>query len=165
MTLDVADGVSAQLPIARDVIGLALAEVLQELGDLTGAISVVEQLEPSTVAAVSLAELYAQTGSWDEVISLTEGVSNDDEPSTFLLIQRGAALREQGFFDAAREALKEAMRVRSRPPELRHQALVERAGTYLAQGKTAMARKDLEKVLAENSQYPGLRERLAALPT
>lgn len=163
VTLDIAVGVSAQLPIDRDVIGLVLAEVLQEAGDLAGAIDVVEQLEPSTVAAVSLAELYGQTGRWDQVMALTEGISNVDEPSVYLLIQRGAALREQGFYEGAREALKEAMRVRSRPAELRQQALVERAETYSCQGKASMARKDLEKVLAENSQYPGIRERLASL--
>lgn len=40
--------------------------------------------------------------------------------------------------------------------------MVERALTYLSEGKRAMARKDFEKVLAENSNYPGLREHLAS---
>jgi hypothetical protein len=31
----------------------------------------------------------------------------------------------------------------------------------LAEGKRAMAHKDFEKVLSENSAYPGLREHLA----
>ena len=38
-----------------------------------GAIDVVEQLEPRTYSAVSLAELYAHTSRWDDVIALTEG--------------------------------------------------------------------------------------------
>ena len=37
-----------------------LAELKQDHDDLAGAIDVVEQLEPTTYAAVSLAELYAQ---------------------------------------------------------------------------------------------------------
>lgn len=73
----------------------------------------------------------------------------------------GIAFRGQGFFDAARESLKEALRIRSRPAELRQRALIERALTYLAEGKRAMAHKDFEKVLSENSAYPGLREHLA----
>lgn len=58
-------------------MGLALAELKQEQGDLEGAIDAVEQLEPTTYSAVSLAELYAQTGRWDDVIELTEGIKNE----------------------------------------------------------------------------------------
>src|SRR6266511_6123735 len=79
LELSVAEGVTAELPINRDAVGLALAELKQEKGDLEGAIDVVEQLEPTTYAAVSLAELYAQAGRWDDVIELTEGVKNDDD--------------------------------------------------------------------------------------
>jgi tetratricopeptide (TPR) repeat protein len=134
-----------------------------EHDDLAGAIDVVEQLEPTTYSAVSLAELYAQTGRWDDVIELTEGLSNEDDASALLLVFRGQAFREQGFHDAAHEALKEALRARSREAPIRHLALSERARNYLAQGKKAMARKDLERILAEDSSYEGVRERLAEL--
>ena len=40
-------------------------------------------------------------------------------------------------------------------------ALSERAANYLAQAKKAMARKDLDRILAEDSDYEGVRERLA----
>jgi lipoprotein NlpI len=86
-----------------------------------------------------------------------------NEASTFLLIQRGVALREQGFHAAAREALKEALRIRTRPAEMRQLALVERGKVYVAEGKRAMARRDFERVLAENSTYPGIKAHLAAL--
>lgn len=162
--IEVADGVTAELPLDRSVIGLALAEVHQQLGDLAAAIDVVEQLEPTTIAAVSLAELYAEQGDWQAVIDLTEGLTNEDEPSTYLLTQRGIALREIGYHGAAREAFKEALRVRSRPAGLRHRALVERGTTYLGEGKTAAARKDFDKVYSEDSQYPGLKQLLDGLP-
>lgn len=163
-SLGVAEGVQVTLPLDRQTIGLIYAEVLQEAGDLDSAIAVVEDLEPTTIAAVSLAELYGDQGRWDEVISLTDGLSNEDEPSTYLLIQRGIGLREMGMFAASRETLKEALRVRTRPAEMRHRALVERAATYRAEGKNGMARKDLERVFADDSTYPGLREALDALP-
>jgi tetratricopeptide (TPR) repeat protein len=164
VTIGVAEGVEVQVPLDREAIGLALAELHQEAGDLDAAVAVVETLDPSTIAAVSLAELYAEQERWSDLVELTDGLSNDDEPSTYLLTQRGHALRRAGQPGAGREALKEALRVRSRPAQLRHAALVERAHCYLAEGKAGMARKDLEKVYAEDSRYPGLQEALQALP-
>ena len=78
------------------------------------------------------------TKRWDEVVELTEGIQNEDDASAVLLCYRGMAFREQGFHDAAREALKEALRARSRPAEIRHLALSERAANYLAQGKKGL---------------------------
>jgi hypothetical protein len=72
-------------------------------------------------------------------------------------------LREQGFNDAAHEAFKAALKSRSRAPAIRHLALSERARNYQAQGKNGMARKDLERVLAEDSDFEGLQERLSEL--
>src|SRR5436190_6256820 len=95
LELSIAEGVSAELPINRDAVGLALAELKQDAGNLDEAIEVVEQLEPTTYAAVSLAELYAQTGRWDDVIELTEGVKNEDDAAALLLVFRGQAVREQ----------------------------------------------------------------------
>jgi tetratricopeptide (TPR) repeat protein len=163
LELNIAEGVSAELPIDRDAVGLALAELRQNEGNLDGAIDVVEQLEPSTYAAVSLAELYALTGRWNDVIALTEGVKNEDDAAALLCMFRGRAFREQGFHEAANEALKEALRSRSRASEIRHRALAERAQNFLAQGKKSQARKDLERILAEDSNYEGVREQLAAL--
>lgn len=163
LRLPVAEGIVVHLPLDRTAMGLLLAELHQGTGNLQSAVVVVENLEPSTVTAVSLAELYAGLGRWEDVVSLTDGLADEDEASTYLLIQRGIALREQGFYDAAREAFKEALRLRSRPAGLRHRAFVERGLANLADGKKAAARKDFEKVLAEDSKYPDLKEHLAAL--
>jgi tetratricopeptide (TPR) repeat protein len=163
LELSIAQGVTAELPVNRDAVGLALAELKQDRGDLEGAIDVVEQLEPTTYSAVSLAELYAQANRWNDVIQLTEGLKNEDDAAALLCVFRGQAFREQGFHDAAHEALKEALRSRSRGAPIRHLALAERAQNYIAQGKKAQARKDLERILAEDSDYPGLQEQLAEL--
>lgn len=163
LELSLAQGVTAELPVNRDAVGLALAELKQDHGDLDGAIDVVEQLEPTTYSAVSLAELYAQTHRWDDVLELTEGLKNEDDASALLLVFRGQAFRQQGFHDAAHEALKEALRSRSRAAPIRPLVLAERAQNYLAQGKRGMARKDLERILAEDSGYEGVRAQLAEL--
>lgn len=163
LDLSIAEGVTAELPINRDAVGLALAELKRAEGDIPGAIEVVEQLEPTTYSAVSLAELYSLAGRWDDVIELTEGIQNEDDAAALLCVFRGRAFREQGFHDAAHEALKEALRSRSRAAPIRHLALSERAQNYLAQNKKAQARKDLERILAEDSGYEGVREQLAEL--
>jgi len=158
-----APGISVSLPLSRTSIALALAEHRQEDGDLVEAASVVEALEPSALAAVSLAELYGLLERWQEVVNLTDNVTERDDLSIFLLIQRGAALRELHYFDAAREAFKAALARRSEPVELRHHALLERGLTYAAEGKRALAKKDFEKILAEDGKFPGLAHALASL--
>jgi len=163
ISIPIATGVTAEMRWDRQALGLMAAELEQAAGDLGRAVVIVEALEPTTVAAVSLAELYAEQERWADIVDVTNGLANEDVAATFLLIQRGTALREQGYFEAAREALKEALRVRSRPVELRHLALIARGHTYFAEGKKAMARKDYERVLAGNAAYPGLSDMLAAV--
>lgn len=158
VTVPIAPGVDAVLPLGRDVVGLTLAELHQEAGDLDAAINVVEELDSTAHAAVSLAELYLQAGRFEEVVDLTNGLTNEDDATALLLAFRGAALRELGHFEAAREALKEATRSKSRDADIRHFALFERAKTNLADRKRAQARKDAERILAEDARFPGVRE-------
>ncbi|WP_205474222.1 DUF4236 domain-containing protein [Nocardioides sp. SYSU D00038] len=163
VTLSVASGVSASVPISRDALGLALAELEQEAGNLAAAIEVAEGLDPSLVAAVSLCELYLEAGRYDDVVDVSNGVRNEDDASALVVAFRAVALRELGHHTAAREAFKEALKSRSRDNAIRHYALIERGLCYLAENKKAMARKDFERVLAEDSTFPGVAERLAAL--
>lgn len=162
-SVTLAPGVRATMPLSRDLIGLTLAELRQEVGDLTGAVAIVESLEPSLLAAVSLAELYIAQSRWDDVIELTNGIPATDDFSSFLLAQRGVAFREMGHNEAARESFKAALSRRSQPVVLKHHTLAERALTYVREGKLGMARKDYERILAEDPHYPGLAEALAAL--
>ena len=97
------------------------------------------------------------------MIELSEGMKNEDDASALLCVFRAQAFRQQCFYDAAQESLKEALRSRSRSTPIRHMALAERAQNYLEQGKKGMARKDLERILAEDSNYPNVREELAKL--
>lgn len=129
LEVPIATGVTAALPIATDTAGLLLAEVLQAQGALEAAIAVVERVEPTSYAAVSLAELYLVTGRHDDVVDLTNGITNDDASTALLCVLRGRALHQLGHHDAALEALKQALRSKSRPAAIRHQALATRAET------------------------------------
>jgi tetratricopeptide (TPR) repeat protein len=161
--IHIATGVTVHLPICRDAVGLALAEMYQHEGKLEEAIEVVERLDPTTYAAVSLADLYADAKRYADVVELMDGIANEDDSTMLLLTLRGVALREQGLYDAAQLSFKETLRFRSRPAELRHLALFERSETFARQGKKAQARKDLERIIAEDSKYPRVQERLAEL--
>ena len=163
--VEIAAGIVAHLSIAHDVLLLAGAELHQAAGDLGAAVWTVEQAVPTAPAALSLVELYSEAGRDQDVIDLTSGITNLDDSSALLLTLRARSFSALGYHDAAREALKEALRLKSgRSLEVRHRALVERAELNLKTNRKAAARKDLELVLSEDSNYPGLPELLAALP-
>ena len=105
-------GSQLRLPVNRDAVGLALAEAYQAEGEIEPAIGTVQQLEPTTYAAVSLADLYTEAKRYGDVVELTDDITNEDEATMILLVFRGVAFREQGYFDAAHEAFKEALRSR-----------------------------------------------------
>ena len=163
LTISIADGVAVEMPLCREAVGLALAELHQDAGDLAAAIAAVEALPGTGAVGISAAELYCALGSYGEVINMTEEVRNDDDAGAFLLVMRGIALRETGHHDAAKDCLTDALRSRSRAPEVRHRALIERAQVHLDNGRIASARRDLERILAEDSSYPGLTEALALI--
>ena len=163
VTVGVAQGVEASLPFGRDAVGLALVELLQDKGNVPAAVEVAEGLDPSQIAAVSLAELYVESLRYDDVVDLTTGIQNEDDATALLLTFRGLALRELGHHTAAREALKEALKSKARDARIRHLALLERSRSYQAENKNAQARKDLERILAEDSNFPGIREALNEL--
>jgi len=149
--LGLAEGVSVELPICREAVGLSLAELMQDAERIGDAIHLVEGMEPTGSTAVSLAELYVLEGEWQQVIALTDGLANGDDATALLLVYRGVAFREAGVPDAALEAFKIALRAPSRSAQVRHLALIERARTLTAMKRKAGARRDVGKVLAEDS--------------
>ncbi|NUR73839.1 MAG: DUF4236 domain-containing protein [Hamadaea sp.] len=161
--LELAPGVEVMLPISREAVGLTLAELYQYSDRLGLAIETVEQLEPTFSAAVSLAELYSEAGHHDEVVEMTNGLAPESDGHALLMVLRGRALKELDYFEAAREVLKQVVAKRTVDVEIRHRALLERANTYLAERKIAYARKDLQRILAEDATYPGLAEALKEL--
>ena len=159
----IAPGVSAEIPLGRDLVGLALAEIKQSKGDVEGAIEVVEHLEPSHYAAVSLADLYHQADRHADVIEVTEMISNTDNASCLLCVYRAAALRQSGHPEAALQALKEALKSKARDDSVLLLGRLERARTYSQLGKLSFARRDLEAVIAKDSTFPGAHELALAL--
>ncbi len=163
LPVQVTPAIEVDEALGRNLIGLMIAEWKQADGDLQGAADVVEQLEPTPAAALSLAELYFELARYDGVVELTNDLANGDDVTALLLVYRGTAFRELGHYESARLAFKEALRARSRSREVRFRALVGRALTFHAEGKLSMARKDLDRIRAEDANYPGLADALTVL--
>lgn len=159
----IAEGIVVELNLDRDVIGLLYAEVLQSQNMLDRAIDVVEDLYPTQTTALSLADLYVFSKRWKDVIEVSNGVTNVDDSTCLILIYRAVAFRETGYLDAAKESLKEALKSKNRASVIRHRGHAERALVYMAEGKRAMALKEVEKIMAENPNDEGVKLILSAL--
>lgn len=107
--IDLTVGVQAYLPPSWDSVGLALAALERRRG-LDAAIAVVEELDPSVVATLVLADLYLEADRPWDVVELTEGMTNTDDPTALLLVMRALALRLAGRPGAADSVLHEAIR-------------------------------------------------------
>jgi len=97
------------------------------------------------------------------VIRLAEGVENEDEIHTTLLLYRTRALHSLDLLDAAHTTLTIALRRRKdRSPDLLHALRYERALVYEALGSHGRARADLERIYAEAPDYEDVAARVEA---
>ncbi|MDI3242221.1 DUF2510 domain-containing protein [Arthrobacter sp. AL08] len=163
LTLGIAGGVSVELPLSHDAVTLALAEGLQIQGQTRTAVYYVEALDPSYPALLSLADLYVELEDWHEVLRLTNGFGVDSEITAMLAIFRAKSHLALGELVAAKECIKPLTASKKYGTGLRFQALALRSEISLTEGAFARATADLEKILAEDSSLPGLREALARI--
>jgi tetratricopeptide (TPR) repeat protein len=168
MRLSITPSVVAQLPLSHVGAGLLLAELYQQTGKSDRAIELLESLgsiAADPIFALSLAEVYAERSAWTDVIRVSKGFANSDDATCQLMALRANALYQLGLADAAVSASKEALRSKKRLPELLHHARYVRALAYEATGKKALARKDLERIYAEDSGFLDVEQRLGLKPT
>jgi tetratricopeptide (TPR) repeat protein len=156
--------VLAELPMSHVGAALLLSEVYQATGQAERAVELLESLgsvaaEP--IFALGLAELYDAQELFDEVLRVTEGFTeNQDDGTAQLLVFRANALAEKGLKDAALATLKEALRFPSRSPLILRLARYVRASVYERMGRKAQARKDLERIYAEDPSLGDVGKRL-----
>jgi tetratricopeptide (TPR) repeat protein len=145
--------VSALIPAGSMAAALALVECYQEVGRHDEAIGVLQQLveggrEPAL--SLSLCELYAEAGDWDEVAALSDGVANQDDLTLQIILFRAAALLRRGDDAEAVEAYDEALAATKRSPQLLTAARLARGCVLLGLGRTADAREDLAGLLDDD---------------
>lgn len=166
-------GLTPQVPITagitsirhydHDCFAFTYAEILQNQGRLKEALAVVEEANPTQMAAISLADIELAMKSYDDVLETTDEIENIDDATAMLLIFRAIAFREKKLFDASRDTLKLALAKKDRSEEVINRALWERHLCNLADGKKPAAIKDLQKILTNESSYEGVQEALDKL--
>lgn len=163
ITLTVAPGV--QIPMAYGLIpmGLIYVELLQLNQDYEKALEIAESLPPNQATALAVCESELQLSRWEGVIETTEEIENIDDATALLLVYRAIALRELGHLDAAIESLRRARSSKKRHEDVLNKALYERALIYQKLGKITQAKKDLEKIIATDFDFPGAAELLGVL--
>jgi tetratricopeptide (TPR) repeat protein len=153
-------GVTERVKVAVEwgslAAALTLVECYQAKGRTEEAIGVLQQLadaDENPAILLSLCDLYAQTGAWDEIVDAAAGVANEDDLTLEIRLLQARALREQRMDEAALGAYKDALRSKRRDPELLKEARYERGKLLLERGKRAQAMKDLQAVYAEDPRY------------
>jgi tetratricopeptide (TPR) repeat protein len=142
--------VSALIPAGSMAAALALVECYQEVGRHEEAIGVLQQLvedQREPALTLSLCELYAEAGDWDEVAALGAGVANDDDLTLQILLYRATALLRRGEDEGAVGAYDEALAATRRSPRLLTAARFGRGAPHHRLGRTAEAREDLARLL------------------
>jgi tetratricopeptide (TPR) repeat protein len=169
----------ASLPITKDVFAhifprergtrLALAEIAQLQGRAEDAYFHLDKLlvlDPADpVVLLSFVELALDNTddleAMERVVSLTAGVINTTPVDTATLLYRGRALAALNMPDGAISVLTLANRRRKdRPDELMRQIRYDRAVLYDQVGRRAQARREMERLYAEDSDFEDVRARL-----
>ena len=168
------------LPITSDIFAhvfprergtrLVLVEIAQIEGHHADAMVHIERLmeiDPTDpVVVLSIAELALDTPDdralMDRVVRATAHVDNDTPVDTAILLYRGRALAALGMPDAAIDDFTLANRRRKdRPEGLLHQIRYDRAVLYDQVGRKTQARREFERLYAEDTEFEDVRARLA----
>jgi tetratricopeptide (TPR) repeat protein len=166
------------LPVTPEVIAelqpnahsalLGLVEALQLQGKDIEAVAHLEILldhqADDPVVLASYAELVLDMedqSRWQRVVKLTAPVGNETAVHTAVLLQRGQALVRLGMDHAAEGVLTTALRrTTGRAESLLREIRYQRALVYERLGKRAQARRELERVYAEDPGFEGVAQRL-----
>jgi tetratricopeptide (TPR) repeat protein len=106
--------------------------------------------------------LYASREIWEGIIDRAQGVEPVDDVTVETAIYYGRAMQEKGLHDAAISVFSKALsKKKDRNPELLREAAYWRAVSYQVQGKHSQARKEFEKVYAEDPNFRDVGQRLA----
>ncbi len=150
---------------------LALVEVYQRQGRDHEAIAALRRLlkqhPDDLLARVSLAELLyhrrCDPATCRRILEIVPAVQNRSLLHAAAMLYRARALRRLGLRTAARDVLTAALRRRSDRPQTLLLALrYERGCVYEELGRRAQARREFERIFAQDPDYADVRERLFA---
>lgn len=170
LDLPITESVTAHIhPCKRGVL-MGLAEVYQALHRPEKALNCLKQLRKDKsddiVVNLSIAELAMETSPHDkrlakQIVELAGDVQNDSTTHAALMFYKAQALRTLGLYTAAREVLTAACRKKKdRNEHLLRAIRYERACVYEDQGRSTQARREFEKLYAEDPSFEDVGKRL-----
>lgn len=149
---------------------LALVELAQAESDRDGAMAELNRLlilaPEDPVVVLSFLELALDQPDdmalMERVVSLSANMPNETAIDTAILLYRSRALTALGLKDAAIQVLTLAnRRHKDRPAALMRQIRYDRAVLYADLGRNAQARREFERLYAEDPDFAEVRERLS----
>lgn len=172
VNLPITPEVSVQLPANAQGALLGLVEAMQLQGKGQEALPFLESLlrldAQDPVALASFAEIALQGQDpqrWKQVVELTAGVENDTPIHTAVLLYRGQALVKLGMDHAAEGVFTTALRrTKDRSVALLRDIRYQRALVYERTGKQAQARRELQRLYAEDPGFEDVAQRLGLAP-
>jgi tetratricopeptide (TPR) repeat protein len=156
MSITVTENVSVESEPSSLFAALALVESYQRVGRAEEAIGLLQglvEVGPEPALVLSLCELYADEGDWDEIVDLAAGTPNEDDVTLQIRLFQAQAMIEQGMREPALEVYRDALRSKKRSPELLKEARYSRGRLLIEMGKRAQGRKDLAGVYADDPGY------------
>ncbi len=170
LAVPITETVLAHIRPSRRGVLLGLAEVYQATGRPADAMDCLKQLRreapDDVVVRLSMAELALEAAPNDtrlakEVVDLAGDVANESTVHAALMLYKARALRTLDLPVAARDVLTAAIRrKRGRPRDLLHALRYERARVYEDLGHTTRARREFEKLFADDPAYEDVAQRL-----
>lgn len=136
--IELAERVEVPVLFSEESVFLALAHSFRETGRTEAALDALAGLPPSLPMALARCSLALTLGRSRTVIDWTEGLLNADDLSAALLLVRARALRREGRFEAAHQAIAEVLRRRKTHIMLRNDALTDRALLVLESGRRSL---------------------------
>jgi tetratricopeptide (TPR) repeat protein len=163
--INVTPHVTVTVPVDGLAATLLLVELYQSTRRVREAIALLEEvaeLSNQPVLTLSLYELYASRKIWEGIIDRAQGVEPVDDVTVETAIYYGRAMQEKGLHDAAISVFSKALsKKKDRNPKLLREAAYWRAVSYQVQGKHSQARKEFEKLYAEDPNFRDVGQRLA----
>jgi tetratricopeptide (TPR) repeat protein len=166
VTVLVDEQVRIPMAVGSPAATVLLAESYAATNRLPEAIGLMQQVHdhaPTTPMLLMLCDLYRQAGDWDEIVHVTAGLSNEDNLTLLARLWQADAMEHQNLPDAALEVYRDALKSKKRDAQLLKQARYSRAALYVKAGKTAMAKRDLGRLYADDPDYKDVATLLPSL--
>ena len=160
VSIPIARGINFLTDYQHNYIIYTYSEILQALGQPEKALEIIQKAPESDYKEVAILDLYLSLKRYEDVIDETEDTENEDDFTAIKLIFRSMAMSQENMHDVAIETFTMALAKKSRSEDILNFARYERANTYLAMGKKAMAIKDLNKILAVDYDNQDARDKL-----